>query len=96
MQSPRGIDISSELAELARSRMREHIEFATDSLLPEQEAEISARLRAEGVVKCHRCQGKGLYPSVKKLKEHFKTDCPYGPGPSIVLRLSLVSPSELF
>lgn len=60
--------------------MREHIEFATDSLLPEQEAEINGRLRTEGVVKCHRCQGKGLYQSVKKLKEHFKIDCPFGPG----------------
>jgi len=78
-RSPRTVDISSELAELARSRMREHIEFATDSLLPEQEQEINTRLRAEGSIQCHRCRGKNLYNSIKKLKEHLKTDCPLGP-----------------
>ena len=80
MRSPRGVDISSELAELARSRMREHIEFATDSLLPEQEHEINNRLRTEGVVQCHRCRGKAQFNTLKKLKEHLKTDCPLGPG----------------
>jgi hypothetical protein len=80
MRSPRGIDISSELAELARSRMREHIEFATDSLLPEQEQEINARLRTDGFILCHRCRGKTQFTALKKLKEHLKTDCPLGPG----------------
>ena len=79
MRSPRAVDISSELAELARSRMREHIEFATDSLLPEQEQEINARLRTEGIVQCHRCRGKTQFNTLKKLKEHLKTDCPLGP-----------------
>ncbi|UJR35845.1 hypothetical protein I4U23_028589 [Adineta vaga] len=79
MRSPRGIDISSELAELARSRMREHIEFATDSLLPEQEQEINTRLRSDGFVQCHRCRGKTQFTALKKLKEHLKTDCPLGP-----------------
>ncbi|CAF2174902.1 unnamed protein product [Rotaria magnacalcarata] len=79
MRSPRGVDISSELAELARSRMREHIEFATDTLLPEQEQEINTRLRTEGAVQCHRCRGKTQFTALKKLKEHLKTDCPLGP-----------------
>jgi hypothetical protein len=57
-----------------------HIEFATDSLLPEQEQEINARLRTEGVVQCHRCRGKTQFNALKKLKEHLKTDCPLGPG----------------
>ncbi|CAF5209477.1 unnamed protein product, partial [Rotaria magnacalcarata] len=78
-RSPRAIDISSELAELARSRMREHIEFATDSLLPEQEQEINGRLRTESFVLCHRCRGKTQFNTLKKLKEHLKTDCPLGP-----------------
>ncbi|CAF0863358.1 unnamed protein product [Adineta ricciae] len=79
ISAPRGVDISSELAELARSRMREHIEFATDSLLPEQEQEINTRLRTEGAVQCHRCRGKTQFTALKKLKEHLKTDCPLGP-----------------
>ncbi|CAF4974575.1 unnamed protein product, partial [Rotaria sp. Silwood1] len=79
IRSPRGVDISSELAELARSRMREHIEFATDTLLPEQEQEINGRLRTEGFVQCHRCRGKTQFTALKKLKEHLKTDCPLGP-----------------
>ncbi|CAF0806340.1 unnamed protein product [Rotaria sordida] len=79
MRSPRAIDITSELAELARSRMREHIEFATDSLLPEQEQEINTRLRTEAFVQCHRCRGKTQFTTLKKLKEHLKTDCPLGP-----------------
>ncbi|CAF0835594.1 unnamed protein product [Didymodactylos carnosus] len=56
-----------------------HIEFATDSLLPEQEQEINIRLRSEGFVHCHRCRGKAQFTNLKKLKEHLKTDCPLGP-----------------
>ena len=58
----------------------QHIEFATDSLLPEQEQEINTRLRTEGAVQCHRCRGKTQFNTLKKLKEHLKTDCPLGPG----------------
>jgi len=61
-------------------RFSKHIEFATDSLLPEQEQEINARLRTEGFVHCHRCRGKTQFTALKKLKEHLKTDCPLGPG----------------
>lgn len=57
-----------------------HIEFATDTLLPEQEQEINTRLRTEGFVQCHRCRGKTQFTALKKLKEHLKTDCPLGPG----------------
>jgi hypothetical protein len=57
-----------------------HIEFATDALLPDQEQEINARLRAEGAILCHRCRGKTQFASVKKFKEHLKNECPLGPG----------------
>jgi len=60
--------------------IKKHIEFATDSLLPEQEQEINARLRTDGFILCHRCRGKTQFSALKKLKEHLKTDCPLGPG----------------
>jgi hypothetical protein len=62
------------------SILLKHIEFATDSLLPEQEQEINARLRTDGFILCHRCRGKTQFTALKKLKEHLKTDCPLGPG----------------
>ncbi|CAF5002004.1 unnamed protein product, partial [Rotaria socialis] len=43
-------------------------------------------LRTESFVLCHRCRGKTQFNTLKKLKEHLKTDCPLGPGKKISLQ----------